>query len=191
MPWSHKQRVMFLRACKAGQINAQQRYVILNHAGCPSSERDLPGVKRPSVKDSRNTQRQFELCMALAERSAISLGAGDEVPSPKGGGTWDEVASDQSAGIRHKINEIWVEARTRAPGIFKEGGLEGFIKRMTARDAKGFPTQGPVEHALDCDDAQLYRVLEGLKAWIGREFARAGLVPNSFELPKQRKRGAA
>lgn len=177
MAWSDSQLRTFLRAANAAGWNNQQRYVAMKHVGCA-----LTAEGRPSAKHPRNTQGQFELVMALAESGARAAGNGKVFPRPKNGASWAEVARNATDRMVRLVESIAGEAERRLPEKFSRGFLVGFIDRMTRDDDMTFYAfMRPLRLIRECDEGQTYRVLEGLKAWVGRELRAEGLTPESFK----------
>lgn len=177
MGWSEKQTTVFLRAANMAGWNQQQRYMAMVHVGCPL----LASDKRPSVKHRGNSQQSFELVMAFAESQAeIREVDMEKFPQPQRG-TWRKLGQDQHARMRDLITRIAHEAVTELPEKFGPRFLAGFIMRMTQNDSGHMAALYPNPAELEqCDEGQLYRVLEGLKAWVGREFTRVNRTPKSF-----------
>lgn len=210
MTWSDKQRTLFMIACGLAGWNDQQRYLAMRAAGCPcvapakppkarriKSDTDAqcpPGgmpdasPSRPSVMAPGNTHEMFAAVMSLAEASARTRGATMiKFPRPAAGKAWRDAALDTSTRLIHKAREIWREAQERMPGKFFGGdeALDAFARRVTASDAAQFPDHFmAAPQDLDaCDAAQACRVVEGLRAWVGRDFYAAGINPRTFVIP--------
>ncbi len=185
MSWSQAQQIMVHRAVTAAGWNDAQRYIAMRHVNCP----DDPRHDRPSVKHRGNSQASFELLMDLAEGAANGRGAGKLMPRPSVGGTWfEKVNAGRDAQVR-LIERVWLEAATRIPEKFapadgKHQGLAGFVRRMTMNDDAGIALDRRPESLAECDAAQLQRILEGLKKWVGREMQQRGLTPDTFDIPK-------
>ena len=66
-----------------------------------------------------------------------------------------------------------------------EESPDAFARRVTAADASQFPDHFmAAPQDLDaCDAAQACRVVEGLRAWVGRDFYAAGINPRTFVIP--------
>lgn len=183
--WSHAQRNLLLKAVNLAGWTDQLRYVAMRACGCP-----LVGSSpsRPSVKATANTHEQFAAVMMLAESAAKTRGKGASFPKPGGDAdTWTEASLDTSSRVRDLIRRIWAEAHAKMPAKFPgtEAALTGFVERQTkgdAEDYKGFFEFAPA-NLDECDLAQCTRVLEGLKAWVGREFYRCGIRPQTFYIP--------
>lgn len=177
MGWSKPQRTRFLIASTLAGWNDQQRYVAMAHVGCPL----MHSTNRPSVSHGRNSQRSYELVMALAESHAASRGADmRKFPQPANG-TWREKSALEGERMSRLIESIAFEAVTQLPEKFLPNFLSGFVMRMTDKDRAEFCSQTHRPISLrECDEGQLYRILEGLKAWVGREFDRTGKTPRSF-----------
>lgn len=192
MTWTRAQRVCFMRACAQAELTDPMRYILMRHAGCP-----LKGSPpRPSISHAANDNGMFERCMAIVERHAAGLG--HEVRPPKGQRSWAQSAANSGKRMVHKIRAIAAECVERIPEVFDEGFLAGFISRMTKHDEYSVTLRTHAPGSLEeCDEGQLYRILEGLRAWGGREFARRGVHPRSFVVPRHitseitRKHGAA
>lgn len=201
MTWSQKQRLLFLKASGLAGWNDQQRYLAMRAVGCPCVATTIPGFdaraglqSRPSIKAPGNTHEMFAAVMSLAESSARTRGAMmSRFPRPASGRvdsgqpTWRDAAMDTASRLIHKAREIWREAQERMPGKFFGGdeALDAFARRVTAADASQFPDHFmAAPQDLDgCDAAQACRVVEGLRAWVGRDFYAAGINPRSFVIP--------
>lgn len=194
-------------ACSAAAWNEDQRYIAMLACGCALVEID--GVKRPSVKNPANSQRSFESLMALAESSANARGR--TIPGPSlgtGHRTWWDVCGAESDREIAKIRRIAAEACERLPGRFTDpsGIVHGLALRVIAKDDPSvhlnvfalLPPPSPLEgegpapaggeghidllHQLD--PSQVRRVLEALRAWVGRVMHECGVRPLSFEAPR-------
>jgi hypothetical protein len=179
---------MALAAKNAANWNDATRHMAMLHCGCPLADIGFgvgKGGRRPSIKHPQNTQRHFELFMALAEASAKAMHRGAMMPRPShsaGKESWAEVVQDQAAPMRHKIETIWAEAQERLPEQFRPGEpLDKFVQRQTMNDDTRFGRIDAPRTLNECDEAQLYRILEGLKAWIRRALAQHGMRPFSFD----------
>lgn len=162
----------------------EQRLLVMRTIGCP--EIDTPDGKRPSVKASGNTQRQYERYMELAEMSARMEGRAEQFPTPRNYVSWYEAMESQRSREAGFIERIFDEARAKLPEQFTADALRGFVGRMTKNDAHpiGFPTTSLAE----CSCAQLYAIAEGAKAWIGREFWKRDMEPKRFTIPAHVRR---
>lgn len=184
------QRRLFLAACGAAGVDEAQRYLIMRYAGCPNKH----GTDRPSLTCGWNRARHFELAMSVVESLARARGAQCPPPRALGNGrkskmrSWAEVADDNSHGQRALIAAIAREAVLRVPDVFAADFLNGFIERQTRRDDELHHGLGSRRDLDELDPPQLYRVHEGLKAWVGRAFLARGLSPHSFAIPPAIKR---
>lgn len=209
MTWSEKQTRIFLRAANLAGWNDAQRYTAMRACGCPlvaapgtrhraSGIRSEPSAQcpvpspspsRPSVKAPGNTHEMFAAVMMLAESCARARGSyNGRFPRPGQHDDWIAASYDTAQRLHHKAREIWAEAQQRMPGRFFGGdeALEKFVQRIVCADTvefRGLFTETP-ERLDFCDAAQAVRVVEGLRAWVGREFYRAGLTPRSFVIPR-------
>ncbi|MGV6813701.1 MAG: hypothetical protein ACWA5W_01685 [Phycisphaerales bacterium] len=175
--WSPRQRSMFFRACNAARYDDAHRYILMHHCGCPLD----PISKRPSVKHPRNTSHQLELFMSFAE--PVARHYGKPISPPKHYGSWEAAVQDKAGRARHKARKIIAEAIERAPGIF-DAGLESFVvDHVCQHDPSGFMSVHP-ESIDQCDAPTVYRVIECLRAFVGRRFAEIGIEPRSFRPPK-------
>jgi hypothetical protein len=183
-----------MRACAIAGWTDPQRYIVMRHCGCPLDGK----TRKPSVGHARNDDRMFERCMAVAERHAAGIGRTVDPPrgAPGGRRTWSDAAARSNARMVEKINAIADELVRRVASKFDPGFLPGYIERMTRHDAG--VTLAPAPRTLEhCDEGQLYRILEGLKAWGGREMLDRGITPTTFIIPAHvraqhtRKHGAA
>lgn len=175
--WSDLQRKLFLRACSAAGWNDAQRYIAMRHAGCPLDAK----AERPSVKHPRNTNGQFEQLMALAEAHAAMRGR--DVPRPREHASWRVAADFGRRRLEGVARAIIAEASTRIPEVF-DAGLERYIvEHTTASDDGALAGVRDPATLAECDGGQLHRVVEALRAYAGREFARRGLSPRNFTIP--------
>lgn len=198
MAWSKSQIILLHRAAKAAGWNDARRYLAMKHAGCPSAA----GSSRPSVNHPRNDNRAFERVMELAESCAGQRG--EVVPPPAEHRSWREAVRRQGDQLRELARKIVAEAERRLPVRFADAHLlERTISHVCGHDhPSGFglgldSRDLGIEHL---DPSQLYRVVESLKAHVGRVLVEAGITPSSFEVPaevrrrlsrREQKRGAA
>lgn len=183
MSWTPKQCKLLHIAANLAGWNAQQRYMVMRHHGCPL----MSSTGNPSVTHKGNTQRSYELVMAAAEASAASRGADmSKFPQPAKG-TWRELSGQEFLRTRQLIQAIAHEAVVELPDKFVPNFLSGFITRQTEKDVESACAITHRPTCLeDCDEGQLYRIVEGLKAWVGRAFIAAGRKPKSFKLAEPR-----
>ena len=182
MPWTEKQQRCAIAAASKAGWNDMQRYTAMLHCGCPKS-----ASGQVSLKNKANPHDAFEQYMALAESAAD--GRGETIYPPKGQPSWQAVADGRRTRTIRLIRSIWTEAREALNKNLDSDGLDGFVLRMTQRDES--PCGVPLTHHRldDCDGGQLYRILEGLKGWFGREYAERGIEPETFTLHfRDRKR---
>jgi len=184
MAWSRKQQVLAVRAANAAGWTPRQRYMVMTSVGCVVTSimimRDRR-VSRPSVKHARNTNRQFELYMELAEISAIAHGSAHLIGSPAAHDTWGDAARAASDRVIGKIYLMFYEAEERIPSVIGEDAIEGFVVRMTR--ANTWPIGEPRDELKHCTGAQIYRIMEGARAWLGREYVKRGMTPQTFTIP--------
>ena len=185
MRWSKPQQIMLHKAAKLAEWNEKMRYIAMRHAGCPNDR----AKGRPSITHSGNTQRQFELVMSIAEGQWLGLGGAGEFPRPRDAKRWSDITAQTREPMMRFAREIWAEARERRPERFDAGGLDGFVQRMASRTDARVMFQ-PSPRTLDevHDPALLHRILEGLKAWVGREFIQNDITPRSFKIPASERR---
>lgn len=189
MAWSKSQIITIHQAAKAADWNTAQRYIAMKHVGCPLLGKTGDKDRRPSVSHPRNTNTHFDLLMALAESHALMQGRGDMMPRRRAGKKdgrhfWSDAAVDHAHRMRQLAQRIAEEARLRMPTEFGTDFLEGFIVRMTHADDASVTGGAGVarpRHLLACDEGQCYRIVEGLKAWVGRKLAERGMTPHCFE----------
>lgn len=185
MGWSRAQQIMLHRAASAADWNDRQRYMAMRHAGCPIDR----AKQRPSITHPRNTQRQFELTMSIAEGHAWMHEADlEDFPRPRWGDTWAARAGASNGRLDRKIRAIWAEAADRLPETFDRAGLDGFVQRMTKDHDESLafqPRPRSLEHV--ADPATLDKILEGLKAWAGREFLKRDMRPATFDPPPRER----
>lgn len=180
MTWSRPQQIMLAKAAAAAGWNDRQRYLAMRHCGCP-----LRGG-RPSMAHPGNTQASFELVMALAEAAAGERG--ERVPQARDGKPWRSHVGRHTQRLERLAREIALEAVTRLPLVFNVGLTRYTIEHTTRDDEAEFRLHCSPERLDQLDGGQLYRVVESLKAHVGRRFVEAGLVPRSFDLPASVRR---
>lgn len=195
MTWSEKQTRIFLRAANLAGWNDAQRYTAMRACGCPLVKgtagrgQATDVVPRPSVKSPGNTHEMFAAVMMLAESCARTRGSyNGRFPRPGSHDDWIAASYDTAQRLHHKARAVWAEAQERMPGRFFGGdeAMRGFVARVCGKDPETFGGlfAAAPEHLHECDAAQAVRVVEGLRAWVGREFYRAGLTPRSFVIPR-------
>lgn len=188
MAWTPRQRTIFLVAAKAAGWNDDQRYMAMRHSGCPLK------AGTPSVTHPRNDNAAFERCMALAESCAGARG--EHVPPPRGKRSWREAERAGADRMRNLAMEIAAEAAAVLPGRFDVGLITSTIDHVCAHDPVELRTPEPA-HLVGrgplwrLDSGQVYRVVESLKAHVGRVFLEHGLTPTSFDVPAAAKRRVA
>ncbi|MEN0021586.1 MAG: hypothetical protein AAF747_11985 [Planctomycetota bacterium] len=173
--WSDAQRFSVYTACKQAGWNSEQRHLAMKHVGCPVDSK----LGRCTTKHARLTNTQFELLMELAEACAAQRGTA--VKPPREVRSWRELVGKQGLPLMRKAETIAREAHERQPKVFGPKLLDGMIERVTMHDLGEFAA--PACSLQECDAGQLRRVVEALKQYVGREFARRGLTPGSFEIP--------
>ncbi len=178
MPWSVKQQKLAMIAARGAGWNEEQRYIAMRHVGMPQGR--TPAGDRPSVHHPRNDHRHFERYMALAESCALSRGEGDAFPRAAGGRLWRDAAAERTDRVVRLIKRIEAEAVERLPMKFAPGFVHGLILRVCGRDEIRQPHIDVVGVLADLDDGQAYRVLEAMKAWVGRELGARGMEPRTF-----------
>lgn len=188
MAWTHKQRTLFLMAAKAAGWNDDQRYIAMRHCGCPLK------AGTPSVTHPRNDNAAYERCMALAESCAGQRG--EHVPPPRGKRSWREAETNQSSRLKRFAGAICGEAERVLPAHFDRGLLGATMQHVCGSDTWSrsvhWATSLGRELSLDDLDAgQLYRVVESLKAHVGRVFLEHGLTPQSFAVPRSARQRVA
>lgn len=184
MPWSKRQQIMLHQAAKAADWTTEHRYIAMRHVGCPTDR----ATGNPSVKHIANTQTMFELLMELAEAHAAEQGR--TVPRPGEFRSWRDKCRSQHWHKWHALAKaIAHEAIERMPARFDQGLIQYAINHTTSADNKAW--FGSPQGLEECTPGQLYRVIECLKAFVGREFARAGITPRSFDQPASVRRRTA
>ena len=175
MGWTERQQRCAIAAASRAGWNDMQRYTAMLHCGCPKCPKG-----QVSLKNKANPHAAFEQYMALAESSAAQIG--ERIYPPKGFSSWAQVVDASRTRVIHLINEICEEGRLVLNKHLGDGGLDGFAQRMTRRDQSPCGMPLAKERLVDCDGGQLYRIVEGLKGWLGREFVDRGIEPASFTL---------
>ena len=182
MSWTHRQRKCVIMACSAAGWSAQQRYMVMHHCGCPL----VHATKRPSVNHPRNTSEQMGLVMSFAE--PVARDRGKPIPPPRQHASWEAAVADKGARQRHKCKAIIEEAVRRVPSRFDKG-LEAYIvghiyKQDQSPTGARFLEAEP-ESIDQCDGPTTHRALECLRAFVGREFAKRDLTPETFTIPRR------
>lgn len=188
MAWSPSQRTRFLLAAKAAGWNDEQRYMAMRHCGCPLK------AGKPSVTHPRNDNAGFERAMALAESCAGQRG--ERVPPPRGKQSWRQAEAQQGERIKGLINEVAIEAERCLPARFVAGELiAGTIRHVCANDAWSWCSfiaeHAPADLLKNLDSGQLYRVVDSLKAHVGRVLLEHGIRPRTFDVPASARRRVA
>jgi len=188
--WSPAQIKLAGMGSSAAKWNDAQRYIALRNCGCPKMEID--GELRVSARNTKNSQRSFEQYMALAEMSANALG--NRMPKPSmgtGHRSWAEVCAAECDRSIALIFKIASEACARVPGKFHDasGLVAGLVRRITENDGTDGDTRcvyftGVIEEIHACSPDQVRRVLEALRAWVGRVMHECGVRPISFDAPR-------
>jgi hypothetical protein len=179
--WTERQRKCAISAASKAGWNDQQRYIAMRHAGCKPSATGQISLANPS-----NPHGAFEQYMAIAESAAAERG--EHIYPPTGKPSWNAVASGQRTRTIRLIESIYAEAQSKLSRKFHEGGLPGFVSRMTRNDTSVCGVKLWTNELEHCDSAQLYRILEGLKAWVAREMIEHGLAPSSFKLTQYQEK---
>lgn len=180
MAWTDKQRTLFMIAARAAGWNTDQRYIAMRHCGCPLT------AGAPSVNHPRNDHTAFERCMALAESCAGQRG--ERIQPPRGKRSWREAEASQGDRLRRLAMAIVTEAVDLLPTHFDARLLDHTIQHICGRDAVWtVRSDGPIRLE-SLDAGQLYRVVEGLKARIGRMLLERGITPRSFTVPASARR---
>lgn len=189
MAWTPKQRTTFLAAVRAAGWNDDQRYIAMRHCGCPLK------AGTPSVTHPRNDNAAFERCMALAESCAGQRG--ERIAPPRGKRSWREAERAQGDRLRDLARRIAAEARRSLPQVFPASTLAGTIRHVCGEDDRAmvdriqdFRDDDGENLLFTLDPGQLYRVVESLKAHVGRVFLEHGITPASFTVPASAKRRA-
>lgn len=175
--WSDAQRRVFLRACNAAGWNDQMRYMVMRHVGCPNEQ----GKDRPSVKHAGNRQSHYEAAMAIAEAHAAEKGA--TVPKPRNADSWRTVGNGNRKRLISLATRIAHEGYARLPGVFNQDALEWAVGRTSSDDAVKVTLTGPPSKLEECDEGQLIRVVELLRAVVGRKLDERNMKPETFSLP--------
>lgn len=182
MAWSRAQQLMFFRACGAAGLTERQRYSVLRWVGCPQGDRPGPRgsvVSRPSASDARNTQRQFDRAMAVAEQHAAAAGAA--VPRPRNHASWADVCADDTARTADRVRRVIETGRRAAPDAYDwDALLEAQVRRMTA-SSPAPPAAWHRDGSLEgIDLATCLKVLRAVEAVVARTFAGRGLGRPDF-----------
>lgn len=175
--WSSKQRQMAVIASTRAGWDDAHRYLVMRHCGCQCER----STGEPSVKHERNTQDQFQSFMSFAEPAAASNGKSINPPAEHA--SWFECVNDRSARLRHRILGLCDEAVRTLPHLYDDQLANAAVRHCAKHDTVGFLPAQPDELS-QCDMPTLIRVYECLRAWVGREFAKRGLKPRTFSIPR-------
>ena len=179
MGWTDGQRRIFLAGASAAGWNDQMRYVAMRHVGCPN----FGCTGRPSVKHPRNTHGHLELLMALAESQCQPS---RRFPVCQSADSWAKA----EGAWRHRLEDLAVriqeEAVDRLPAHFDDGLIGYAVRHTTGNDPDTFNFRPTA--LTDCDAGQLYRVIECMKAIVGRRMLECGMQPRSFDVPAGARR---
>lgn len=179
--WTRPMQQAFLRASGCAGWNDQQRYLAMRHCGCP----DAAKHGRPSTTHPKNTRDSFLACMELAEACAAADSVA--VPPPKSEKSWRDAARASADNVRHFARRIAAEGVRRLPGVFDDGLLGYAVRHITGDDSAEVSPRMAYARPVsidDCDLGQAMRVVESLRAHVGRELDRRGLAPEGFRLPQ-------
>lgn len=177
MTWSLPQRRLFVRSASAAGMTDAQRYLVMRHVGCPIDAR----LGRPSVKHPRNSNEMFEQAMAVVEAQAAV--AGVRIRAPRECASWRIASQRSHVRALALARAIVREAISRMPERF-DAGLERYIvEHTTGEDPADLVGLARPRTLDECDGGQLRRVIEALRAYVGREFVMAGIEPASFAVP--------
>lgn len=184
MSWTRAQQIRFLSATNAAGCNSEQRYMIMRYAGCREIP-PRPGANheqaRPSVTSNFNNSRQFRHCMAIIEAMCKS----QQVPiePPRNHKTWHDLAHSSISREQELARDIVAEAARRLPAKFDSGLMGYAIDHVTKKITHPiFPDIKP-ETIEQCDGPTTHRVVELLRALVGREFQARGIRPSCFTIP--------
>ena len=179
MGWSRSQQTMLLKACTDAGIASEQRYSILRWVGCPVIK--IKGKQRPSVKDDRNTNRQFDAAMEIIEAHARAQGV--TITPPRKFSTWAEACAGETQRTVARIERIAANAQRT---VGKKGDWSGdIVPGLVRRHTVNTPA---LRHAWEesgsldgLDLGTVLKVLRALEAMVRREHKNAGLAPPDFE----------
>lgn len=175
--WSSKQQQMVHTATRKAGWDSGERYLVMRHCGCPVD----PKTKQPSVKHPDNTHEQFRLLMSFIE--PVAAQRGDPIFPPRDHESWMACVNDAAAKLRWRIGGLCDEAVRVLPHLFDDGLAEHAVRHCAKHDTVGFLPAQP-DTLEQCDMPTLIRVYECLRAWVGREFAKAGKKPRTFGIPR-------
>lgn len=184
MTWSKLQRTTFLAAATKAGWTADQRYMVMRYAGCPS---DIV-IKRPTVSAVGNSHRHFRECMAIAESACAQ--AGVTLRPPREGPSWNAACSDTRSEEEAFIRRVADEAVRRLPVHYDEGLIRWAVRHVSSEHSNPLLPGVKPETLEQCDGPTVHRVAECLRAFVGRKFLECGLEPQSFEVPRSARRRA-
>lgn len=187
MSWSPKQQKLIILAARFAGWNILQRYVVMKHCGCPINRE----TGYPSVKHERNTNQQFKMFMSFAE--PVAKENGKPLYAPKNYGSWEAAMKDDCQRLRDRAHRIMLEAIEQVPSMYDDGLEQYVVKHVYKQDQSDTGAQFleyEPECFLHCDAPTLVRCIECMRAFVGREFARRGITPRSFDIPRKARERA-
>lgn len=125
--------------------------------------------------------------MSFAEPVAREMGKPLNPPSRYK--SWQDAVEDRASRTRRLAYAIVKEACKRAPAQFNDGLEPWVVDHVCGSSKSGFMDVAP-ESFDQCDGPTIYRVVECLKAYIGRRFTELGIKPNSFIVPRSARERA-
>ena len=182
MSWTQKQQRLAIMATQLAGWNILQRYMVMKHCGCPIDRQ----TGHPSTKHDRNTNQQFAMFMSYAE--PVARDRGKPLHPPRNHESWEAVVHDDAHRLRDRAHRIMIEAIERVPSKYDKGLEQYVVKHVYSCDQSqtgaGFLEYEPESFA-QCDGPTLIRCIECMRAFVGREFARRGITPRSFDIPRK------
>jgi hypothetical protein len=184
MTWSKAQRTTFLAAATKAGWTADQRYMVMRYAGCPS---DVV-IKRPTVSAVGNSGRHFRECMAIAESACAQ--AGVKLRPPAEHPSWNDACFSTRHEEEQFIRRVADEAVRRLPVHYNESLIRWAVGHVASENSNPLLPGVKPETLEQCDGPTVHRVAECLRAFVGRKFLECGLEPQSFEVPASARRRA-
>ena len=154
--WSAQQiKTAHIAKSQLGMHDPQYKLTLVNVAGI------RPHQGKVSSKNPSASTAGFCRFMAFCEQSGF-------IDKNHPAGYWVQSAADQCSGLMRKIQTV--HGVGVSSGIWQADSLPAFIQRQTQSRL-----QGPTDQLTECNAIDLFKIVEGLKAWLFREAKTRGL----------------
>ena len=126
--------------------------------------------------------------MFMSYAEPVARDRGKPLHPPRNHESWEAVVHDDAHRLRDRAHRIMIEAIERVPSKYDKGLEQYVVKHVYSCDQSqtgaGFLEYEPESFA-QCDGPTLIRCIECMRAFVGREFARRGITPRSFDIPRK------